>query len=316
MVAASATGVVATTHAAKTGGANQSSRLASLHERERVPARRANPNRRRYAARPWWHTTWALAGSAAVVVALVIAIFVYSANVGNSASSAGIGSPVPSSVLNEVTHVPASVFQKVGAGPDSVQMEGTPPNTPLLTSNGLPEIFYVGGEYCPYCAAQRWGLVIALSRFGVFHNLHLMKSSHSDIYPDTNTFTFYQSTYSSPYIVFVPAEVQDRNNNNLQKLTSAQQQIFTTYDAAPYTQSSLSFPFVTYGNAYITVGGAFLPTAMQGKSWQTLASGLSDPNNAATRHIIGLANTIIAAICVIDQQQPGSVCQTPTIQQI
>jgi len=266
----------------------------------------------------WWQSPWTVVGSVVVTVGLIVAIFVYVANAQDQASAAGIGSPVPASVLNAVTHVPASVFARVGAGPDGVQMEGTPPNTPLLTDNGLPEVFYVGGEYCPYCAAQRWGLVIALSRFGTFQNLHLMKSSHNDVYPDTNTFTFYQSTYTSPYIAFVPAEVQDRSNNNLQKLTNAQQQIFTTYDAPPYTSARAiySFPFVTYGNAYITVGGAFLPTSMQGKSWQELASGLSDPSNPATQHIIGLANTIIATICVIDQQQPGSVCQTPTIQQI
>ena len=36
----------------------------------------------------------------------------------------------------------------------------------LTGPSGSPELFYYGAEYCPYCAAERWSVVIALSRFG------------------------------------------------------------------------------------------------------------------------------------------------------
>jgi len=38
-----------------------------------------------------------------------------------------------------------------------------------VATNGV--VSYVGGEYCPYCAIQRWALLVALSKFGSFTNL-------------------------------------------------------------------------------------------------------------------------------------------------
>ena len=35
-----------------------------------------------------------------------------------------------------------------------------------LTEAGLPEMLYMGAEYCPFCAAERWAMVMALSKFG------------------------------------------------------------------------------------------------------------------------------------------------------
>ncbi len=32
---------------------------------------------------------------------------------------------------------------------------------PALTSGGKPQIVYMGAEYCPYCAAERWAMVVA-----------------------------------------------------------------------------------------------------------------------------------------------------------
>ena len=40
-----------------------------------------------------------------------------------------------------------------------------------LTSGGKPEMLYIGAEYCPYCAAERWAMIVALSRFGTFSGL-------------------------------------------------------------------------------------------------------------------------------------------------
>jgi len=296
---------------ALSGASAQPSRLAGI--RERAPAPRAMQQRRRYAQAPWWKGTWGVVSAVGVFV-LLIAVFIYIAYSQAQASAVGIGSSVPSSVINEVTHVSPSVFSNVGAGPNPNQMIGLPPSTPTLTANGHPEIIYVGAEYCPYCAAQRWSLVVALSRFGTFTNLHLMKSSHTDAYPDTNTLTFYKSTYTSKYIVFAPDEMQDRNQGTLQTPTAQQQQVFSTYDNTPYTQSPQSYPFVDYGGYYITIGGAYLPTNLQGVSWQTIAAGLGDSTNAATQDIIGTANQMTAAICLMDHQQPGSVCQLSTIQ--
>ena len=49
----------------------------------------------------------------------------------------------------------------------------TPKQPPLTARTGKkkPELLYIGAEYCPYCAASRWPLIIALSRFGTFKGL-------------------------------------------------------------------------------------------------------------------------------------------------
>src|SRR5207237_546429 len=82
-----------------------------------------------------------------------------------------------------------------------------PGSPPLLTGpNGKPEVFFYGAEWCPLCAAERWSIITALSRFGTFHNLKEIASSSTDSYPNTSTFTFYQSSYTSSYIDFVPVD--------------------------------------------------------------------------------------------------------------
>ena len=68
-------------------------------------------------------------------------------------------------------------------------------------------MLYEGAEYCPFCAAERWAMVMALSKFGTFWGLKLTNSSVSDFAPDTATFSFYGSTYTSKYLAFKPVEL-------------------------------------------------------------------------------------------------------------
>ena len=113
-------------------------------------------------------------------------------------------------VTQAVTSVPRSAMaaaatnaigsRQIGlAGPEILS------NQPPLTLNGKPELLYIGSEACPFCGVQRWGLIVALSRFGKFSNLHLMQSLTIER-PEVRTFTFYGSQYRSPYVSFVPVE--------------------------------------------------------------------------------------------------------------
>ena len=52
-------------------------------------------------------------------------------------------------------------------------------------------MLYYGAEYCPYCAAERWAIAAALSRFGTWSNLKITASSHTDVYAETHTFSYY-----------------------------------------------------------------------------------------------------------------------------
>jgi hypothetical protein len=59
-------------------------------------------------------------------------------------------------------------------------------------------VLYAGAEYCPFCAAERWALATALSRFGTFTNLGTTASAGGQEYaPNTATLSFHGATYTS-----------------------------------------------------------------------------------------------------------------------
>ena len=102
-------------------------------------------------------------------------------------------------VITSITGLPASELDAVGTGSANNLVKRVTAN-PLTGPNGHPEVFYMGAEYCPYCAAERWPMIIALSRFGTFTGLKTTSSSSTDIYPNTPTFTFHGATYTSQYV--------------------------------------------------------------------------------------------------------------------
>lgn len=125
--------------------------------------------------------------AAVVVIALIFVVALAVLRRPPARSAAG-PAPVPRSVLTALTSVPMSTFNAVGST-DAMQPTLVPP----VPATGKVQFLYVGAEYCPYCAAARWAMIVALSRFGTFSNLHLMRSSGQDVYPNTPTFTFYTS---------------------------------------------------------------------------------------------------------------------------
>jgi len=261
---------------------------------------------------------------ASVVVVIVIVFIILAKGVANSPSSntkTGDSTLASPAVLKAVTTVKSSVFETVGAG--SVQKLPEPITAPALTQGGKPRIVYIGAEYCPYCAAERWGMVVALSRFGTFSNLHQSHSATQDVFPNTQTFSFHGSSYTSQYLVFNGVETTSNQQQGssyapLDTPTSDEQALLSTYDNAPYVAASSagSIPFVDFGGRYLISGASYDPQLLQGKSADQIASGLSDPNNAATKGIIGTANAITAAICKLTDGQPGNVCTSAAIKSL
>ena len=182
-------------------------------------------------------------------------------------------------------------------------------------------MLYVGAEYCPYCAFERWGMVVALSRFGTFKNLSTTHSSSSDQFPNTPTWTFYKSSYTSKYLAF--SSVEETTNQlasngqgyePLQTPTAAQQALLAKYDAPPYVPSASkgAIPFVYIGGKYLISGASASPAVLQGKTWASIASSLKDPSTDVAKAVNGTANFITAAICKTTGNQPSNVC-TPGI---
>jgi hypothetical protein len=280
-----------------------------------VPAKRG---------RPAGLLTWLAVGLVVIVVAgLVIIKLAGGTATPNAKGGYSAASPA---VVAELSHVPASVFNAVGVTSPIAPV--TPPQAlagqPALTATSasgatLPEIFYYGAEYCPYCAAQRWPTIIALSRFGTFTGLGNMASSASD-FAGTPTFTFVKATYTSKYLVFKSVEgdsnVFDSATDNwvpLQKPTAAEQALFVKYDSSKYVKDYTadddgSIPFISLGNKFLVAGASYTPATLQNLSRNTIAAGLDDATNPVTQAIITSANEETAAFCTLTKQQPTNVC--------
>ena len=269
---------------------------------------------------------WGLIVATLLVIAAIIGVFIYLSHQSTSSTGGGnTGStPTSASVLNAVTHVSPTVLANVGTGGQQkilVSLKGGSP-PPLVGSGGKPEFFYMGAEYCPYCAAERWAVVVALSRFGTFSKLNQTTSSATDVYPNTPTFTFYQSAYTSQYIDFVAVEETTNQPDGsggytpLQTPTADQQNLISKYDAPPYLSSAGSIPFIDIANQYALQGANYSPDILSGHSWQEIANDLSNSDSPITQGIVGSANYLTAAICSATNQQPASVCKADPVPQI
>jgi len=257
-------------------------------------------------------------GSVAVVLALVV-VFIVVKTLQKPASAGPVGSATTAAaVAKDVATVPATTLDKVGKGTtysgaiQTIRTSSTP-----LTQGGKPQIVYVGAEYCPYCAAERWALVTALSRFGTFSGLGLIHSAGSpEVYPNTPTLTFYKSAYTSKYVGFQTTEAQTVTHAALEKLTALDNQVMAKYDVPPYVPTSQddgSFPFVDFGNKYVIDGASYNPSVLAGQSWAQVAAALQDPSSPIAKSADGAANLITAAICKITNNKPATAC-TATVQ--
>ncbi|MDE3231048.1 MAG: DUF929 family protein [Chloroflexota bacterium] len=272
-----------------------------------------NPGR--FAREPWWRRNlWTLVIVAGTVV--LVGVLVWLAQRQNQIASVGVGDPVPAALMTQLEHVSPSVASQVGNGGLTSAMQAAPKGTTPLTTNGKPVVIYVGADYCPYCAASRWSTVVALSRFGTFKGLTLMRSSSSDVYANTPTLSFQKSTYTSAYLVFNATETATRDGTRLATPDATAQRALATYDVAPYTTRAGGIPFYSFGNQYVTTSAIFVPTMLQGLTWQQIGAQLNNPDSAVTKAIVGGANEQTAAICALTNDQPANVCNAAEIVQL
>jgi thiol-disulfide isomerase/thioredoxin len=171
--------------------------------------------------------------------------------------------------------------------------------------NGKPLIVYVGAEYCPYCAAARWPLVIALLRFGNFTGLQYMLSSATDVYANTPTFTFVNASYSSPYLVFESYEYENRGYQPLQSVPANYSQIWNEVGNG-------GIPFVDFANKVVMTGAPYDPALLDEYNW-TQIIGYIQSNESVGVQIEASANMITSAVCSVDGGRPVSVCDSPAI---
>jgi thiol-disulfide isomerase/thioredoxin len=241
-----------------------------------------------------------------VLILAVVAYFIFTQS-GVGGGSPLDGKPASQAILGQLAGVSANTLNAIGGGPSqpTKPITGTP-----LVNNGKPEVLYMGAEYCPYCAAERWSMIVALDKFGTFTGIEYTESSATDTLPNTPTFTFRNATYSSNYISFVSVEQTDRNHGPLQTATADQTALLNQYDSVG------SIPFIDFGNAYTVIGSSYSPAVVRvGQSgtaapynWTQIASQLDNSSSVIAQSVDGTANRIISAICKIDGGQPSNVC--------
>jgi len=261
---------------------------------ERARARRGDARRRALLA----------GGSIALVVAVAVTIIVVKLTRTPTASAAP--AVADAAAGQQVTDVPAATFDSVGTG--TAAGLKTISGQPELTLDGKPELLYMGGEYCPFCAAERWVIASAVSRFGALSGLRFIHSSPTDIYPDTPTLSFYRSGYASKYLAFAGVEWYGETPDPATPTGYAYLQQPTTQQAAAFARYGGSFPFVDIGNRYLVPQAQYVPSALAGLTWAQVTSAMRDPSSPVARDIDGAANMITAAICKLTNGQPAGVC--------
>jgi thiol-disulfide isomerase/thioredoxin len=256
----------------------------------------------------------AVIGLVVLVVAVLVVVKVAGSGGGggsgqSDASSPPRGTPIPTATLTKLASVPLSTLN---AAPTNGVIN-TPQATAgaALTSDGKPELLYIGAEYCPHCAAERWALYLALSKFGTFSPAP--GRIHSAV-ADGNvpTLTFYGTKYSSPYLAFTPVEVYTNELASdgqsyvpLQTPTPAQQRLWTDL-------GSETFPFLDFGGKKAQTGATYSYVPLQNLSFSTVADQVGNNSTTIGANIDAAANQLIKTICgSLTQNKPADVC-SPT----
>jgi len=256
-----------------------------------------------------------------IIVAIVLlgALVVVRDNSGpGSTSTVETFNPASSSLVSSLASVPSSVYDTVGVTSPTI------PVTPLVAAghnapvwlasvNGghLPVVFFYGAEFAPYAAAERWPLILALSRFGTFNQLGLMQSSSTTAFANVSTFTFWKASYVSHHV-----DLQSVERYSALNPTGARYLGLQTPDArqsaaiASYGTSATTFPLLDVANRYVLDGSGFSPAVLAGVSQDQIAGFLSSPAAPLTQAVIAAANEITAAICSVDGNKPDAVCES------
>jgi hypothetical protein len=264
--------------------------------------------------RPPWQSPTIITSVSVGIVAVVLIIIVVINQVGGT--NTGTSTALSPTVANILLNPSPTVIQTVGSGSQPGEMTKLPGDTVLTGTGGKPMVVYVGAEYCPFCAAERWSIIYWLAQFGTFKGLTQIESSSTDVYPNTNTFTFHKSTYTSQYIDFSPNEVLDRDQNTLETPSSQVEALFTKYDAPPYTAEAQGFPFIDIAGLYTLYSTSYNPNILANLTWTQIANKLKDPTDPVTQAIVGNANIMTAATCIATKDEPSAVCSSSTIQAI
>jgi hypothetical protein len=293
----------------KSRPASPASRSGGQEKVSRAPVSQAGGQSARAKQAAWQarrrRNQWIAGVSVAAVVA-VVAVFIV-VKVTGSTSSGAPREPAPAAVVAKLTSIPVTALTQAAAKVSSL----TPlqsVNGPSLTAGGKPEMLYIGAEYCPFCATERWAMLVALSQFGTFANVAQTHSAVRD--GDIATISFYGSTYTSRYLTFTPVEVTTNQPSGssykpLETPTASQLAVWESF----FPANQEGFPFIDIGGKWVLKTAQYPVQTLSGHSFTDIANSIGSDTNTIGAYVGAAAAALTKAICTVTGQQPAATCQ-------
>ncbi len=154
-------------------------------------------------------------------------------------------------------------------------------------------VFFMGAEYCPYCAAERWAIVRSLQKFGQWDGLkQTISAARDEPFLNLPTYDFTKATYTSPHIEFVAREIKDREFNPLQKLLKTEEKLLRKFNPKK------EIPFLLIGGRFSQIGSGFTPKIFIGHTFRQTETELKKVESEIRKTIDDEGNIISALLCV------------------
>jgi len=248
---------------------------------------------------------WGVAVVVVVVVCLVIISSLGSATpAAKGGSSPASGAPIPAALLARLQSVPLNTLMSASTG--GIDVSPGSIKDPRLTSSSKPELLYIGAEFCPVCATERWAMYVALSKFGTFSPEP--GEIHSAVRDgDIQTLTFYETKFISPYLTFTPVETTTNEPDgdyyvSLQEPTQEQLRLWESH-------TGQSFPWLDFGGDKDLTSAQYDPTVLEGMTFNSIASQVGNNSTVVGADIDASAKVLIQTICgTLTSNKPADVC--------
>jgi hypothetical protein len=162
-----------------------------------------------------------------------------------------------------------------------------------ITRNGKLFVFFMGAEYCPFSAAERWSIVRGLQKFGQWDGLkQTMSAARDEPFLNLPTYDFTGATYSSSQIEFVARELKDREFKPLQKLQKTEERLVRKFNPKK------EIPFLLVGGRFMQLGAGFTPKIFIGHTFRQTETELKKAESEIRKTIDAEGNIIAALLCV------------------
>jgi len=159
--------------------------------------------------------------------------------------------------------------------------------------NGKILVFFMGAEHSPFCAAERWAIVRALSKYGQWSGLkQTMSAARDEPFLNLPTYDLTEATYTSSQVEFVAREIKDREFKPLQKLLKTEEKLVRKHNPQK------NIPFLLIGGRFMQIEAGFSPKIFIGHTFRQTETELKKIESEIRKAIDDEANIISALLCM------------------